>query len=398
MKRIGLFLDSVPENGGKYQYSHSLLDAALGLERNNFELLIVYSSRNWEPYLNGCAVPTMFFPNSLLKRLMDRAFMHLPLPRFFMNTCYSMLIKEVRDIHKRGCDLWIFSTENRLSYQLGLPSLVPIFDLMHRYETRFPEVSKYGRGRRRDKVYANICKVARGLLVDSTVGKQHVIESYGVKGDRIYVLPYVPPKKLYADEGIRESDLTRALPEKYIFYPAQFWEHKNHKTLIQAVSLLRTRLVDLRLVLTGTKKNAYGAVNKLINDLDLRDHVIFLGHVDSRTMPLLYQRARAMIMPTFFGPTNIPPLEAFLYGCPVACSNIYSMPEQIGDAGLLFNPHSKQEISAAIHRLWVDDQLCAELSARGRIKAEKWGQCQFNHRLRQVVCDALDLPRPEQKI
>ena len=90
-------------------------------------------------------------------------------------------------------------------------------------------------------------------------------------------------------------------------------------------------------------------------------------------------------MPTYYGPTNIPPLEAFSVGCPVAISGIYGMPEQVGDAALLFNPDSVDEIASSIRRLWTDDKLCAELSEKGSKKAAQWGQKQFNERLRGII-------------
>jgi len=90
-------------------------------------------------------------------------------------------------------------------------------------------------------------------------------------------------------------------------------------------------------------------------------------------------------MPTFYGPTNIPPLEAFAVGCPVATSGIYGMPEQVGDAALLFNPESVGEIADCIRKLWQDDRLCADLVERGKGRVARWGQPQFNGRLREIV-------------
>ena len=92
-----------------------------------------------------------------------------------------------------------------------------------------------------------------------------------------------------------------------------------------------------------------------------------------------------MMMPTFFGPTNIPPLEAFVTRCPAAVSDIYGMREQLGDAALFFDPHSDQEIASVMKRLWLEDELCATLSTRGREQAQKWGQAQFNDRLRRIL-------------
>ena len=90
-------------------------------------------------------------------------------------------------------------------------------------------------------------------------------------------------------------------------------------------------------------------------------------------------------MPSFFGPTNIPQLEAFATGCPVATSRIYGVPEQVGDAALLFDPRSVDEIHDCLLRLWTDDDLCKELAAKGREHAARWGQPQFRERLREII-------------
>jgi glycosyltransferase involved in cell wall biosynthesis len=97
-----------------------------------------------------------------------------------------------------------------------------------------------------------------------------------------------------------------------------------------------------------------------------------------------------MVMPTYYGPTNIPPMEAFVAGCPVAISGIYGMPDQVGDAALLFNHDSVEEIADCIRRLWTDDRLCAELAEKGRRRAANWGQQQFNQRLREIIAKIID--------
>ena len=94
-------------------------------------------------------------------------------------------------------------------------------------------------------------------------------------------------------------------------------------------------------------------------------------------------------MPTLFGPTNIPQLEAFELGCPVATSNIYGIPEQVGDAALLFNPESVDEIAGCIEKLWEDDKLCTELIEKGEKRAAKWGQKEFTEILLEYISEMI---------
>ncbi len=288
------------------------------------------------------------------------------------------------------CDLWIFPSQNSRGYQIPVPALGSIHDLMHRYERSFQEASSPREFRYRERMFANLCRWSKGVLVDSEVGRQQVAESYDTPLDKIHVLPFVAPPYIWESTPPDDFDARYSLPSKFIFYPAQFWEHKNHKRLIRAVASLKKDLPDLSLVLAGSPKNAYDSVVKLVQKLDLSSSVQFLGYVPDEDMPELYRRARALVMPTFYGPTNIPPLEAFVAGCPVAISGIYAMPEQAGDAALLFNPKSEPEIAECIYRLWTDNDLCLELAEKGKKRASSWGQKQYNERLMHIIDQVLE--------
>mgnify|MGYP000562024811 CR=1 FL=1 len=72
-------------------------------------------------------------------------------------------------------------------------------------------------------------------------------------------------------------------------------------------------------------KGDFGPVEKLIKDLNLIDNIVLLDYVPQVEIPIFYKKARCLIMPTYFGPTNIPPLEAIAIGCPVGISDIYAI-------------------------------------------------------------------------
>ncbi|MBU0528139.1 glycosyltransferase family 4 protein [bacterium] len=199
----------------------------------------------------------------------------------------------------------------------------------------------------------------------------------------MHVLSFISPKYIY--KTTKSVRLKYDLPNKYLFYPAQFWEHKNHKALVRAISQLIAKLPDLKMVFVGSANNGYDSLIELIKKLGLQKVFIFLDQVPDEQMRGLYANARALIMPTFFGPTNIPPLEAFATGCPVAVSNVYGMPEQVGDAGLLFNPGSDAEIADTIYKLWTDDDITISLAKKGYQKSKDWGQTQFNQRLLEII-------------
>ena len=80
----------------------------------------------------------------------------------------------------------------------------------------------------------------------------------------------------------------------------------------------------------------------------------------------LYAGAVGLVMPTFFGPTNIPMLEAWAFGCPVLTSDIRGIREQVGNAAILVNPRSEEAIADGIYHLWTDENLRRILADRGR--------------------------------
>ena len=384
-KKIGVFLAGRPQGGGKFQYNLAMLEAVAALPQERYEVVVGFREDWWTSYLGDYDLINFQVRPGFWGRALFKVWRRSGLPIKWWRAVNPWFHPVARQLLQRQCHLWIFPAEDTWAYQIKVPALAAIHDLMHRYERRFPEVSAQGEYERRENEYLNISRWATGVLVDSEVGKQQFTESYGRNPRSVYVLPYVASKYILS-AGQGKADLDHyGLPDKFIFYPAQFWEHKNHKRLIRAAAALKPQYPDIHLVFVGSKKNAYSSAVELVQDLDLEEKVHFLGYVPDSEMAELYHRARALVMPTFFGPTDIPPLEAIALGCPVAVSGIYGLREQMGDAALYFNPESVTEISQVMERLWRDDDLCRELAQRGLVRAAQWTQAHFNERLREII-------------
>jgi len=386
VKKIGVYLEATPHYGGMFQYDLAILEAVASLPRENFAIIIAYTDPVWLEYLKPYNLSSVMVQKvGVLVKILGKLWNITKLPMSWWRKITQYFHPVAKTLVPQKCDLWIFPSQDKWSYQVDVPALGTIHDLMHRYERRFPEVADENEYAYRERLYSNMCAMTRGVLVDSEVGRQQVHESYGTPLDHIYVLPFVPPTYVYEKKVPDGFDTRYNLPRKFIFYPAQFWEHKNHVRLIDAINRLRNDLSDIHLVLVGSKKNGYDKARQLVETLKLEDHVSFLGYVPNEDMPELYRRARAMVMPTFFGPTNIPQLEAFVLECPVATSNVYGIPEQVGDAALLFNPDSVEEIADSIYRLWTSDELCEELAKKGKQQVAKWEQKEFNQKLAGII-------------
>lgn len=386
-KKIGLYLESIPFGGGMFQYNQTLIDALLQLPRDRYEVVVAYRNEHWENYLKGVDIAKVKVrASSKAGLLVRKAWRTAHLPTGSWRSLSRYLLPEVQDLIAQRADAWIFPTQDSLAYQSKYYEAIgTVHDIMHRYEGSFPEVSANGQYHLREELLSNIARYAKAVLVDSEYGKKQLMESYHTPPDRIYPLPYIAPKYIHHYVPRPDFEKRYTLPDRFIFYPAQFWMHKNHLRLVRAVHEVKREFPNIALVLVGSKNNAFAEVERAVAELGLQQQVYFMGYVPDEDMPEFYKRARALVMSTFFGPTNIPPLEAFQLGCPVAISGIYGMPEQAGDAALLFDPKSVPEIAAAISRLWRDDALCRTLAEKGRQRAATWQQAHFSERFRQII-------------
>lgn len=308
---------------------------------------------------------------------------------------------EIRDwLQQHGIQLMLYPAPLAVSFECGVPYIMAIHDLQHQLQPEFPEVSADGEWERREYLFRNGARYATLLLADSEVGREDIIRFYGPHGvapDRVKVLPFLPAHYLARaiDDAERMSVLASlGILQPYLFYPAQFWPHKNHARIIQALGRLRSQDgLEIDLVLAGSasgdlRQQMYDEAMHLAQDLGVADRLHCPGYVPEAHMAALYVGARALIMPTFFGPTNIPPLEAWSLGCPVITSDIRGIREQMGDAAILVDPRSVESIAAGIAQVWRDEGLRQELSARGRKRLAEYTPEDFRRRLQEILIEA----------
>lgn len=306
---------------------------------------------------------------------------------------------------KHGIEFMIYPVPVTFSFESSIPFVMAIHDLQHRLQPEFPEVSAEGEWEYREYLFRNAARYATLLLADSEVGKEDILrfyEPYGVRADRIKVLPFLPAHYLAREVDkaeVSEVLASLGLSRPYLFYPAQFWPHKNHVRIVQALGQLKSQSgLDIDLVLVGGapdkwRRQVLDEVMQLVRELGLTERVHYLGYVPEDKMATLYVGARALIMPTFFGPTNIPPLEAWSLGCPVITSDIRGIREQMGDAAVLVNPRSVESIAAGIAQVWCNEGLRQELVVRGRKRLASYTPEDFRRRLADILAEAKERVR-----
>lgn len=377
MKKIALILLTEPRHGGQHQYALMAMECLVERADKDLELLVLCGNPFWKSWCKKAGIKYLdySFPDVSFKmRKFNYKFPRVS--RFYytyMTTIGRKIIKEKIDI--------LFSAQQGVyvpNYKVKL--LIPAHDLMHRYEPDFPEVQcDY---QIREIYMKSIAKYAACVLVDSNLGKKQFIESYknDMYKNNVVSLPFAVSEYIW-DSKEEYIDV----PDKYIFYPAQFWKHKNHLNLLKAINILKETIGDIHLVLVGSEKNNLKEIKKYIKEHCLEKQVTIKGYVSNENITYLYKHAVAMVMPSYFGPTNIPPLEAMVLGCPVAVSNRYAMPKQVGKAGLLFDPDSPEEIADCIKKIWTDENLRKTMIQSGYKKIEKWTKQDFGIRLNQII-------------
>lgn len=416
--RIGIFPSLDPSSGGIYQYSLTMLNALEKWRDGDCEdEFIVFAddidhpaaaalkSRGWtvKPLWPNTPLKRRAF--KLLKPALGEEFLvrswqkvqkahRLALAKPAAADTYRDGINEINEIRYRPdvrkwfefheIDLMLYPAPTPLSFEAGIPYIMAIHDLQHRLQPEFPEVSANGVWKSREYMYRHGSRSATLILADSEVGKEDILNFYGplgVEPERVKVLPFLPANYLVVDVPERERRRIRtkySLPERYLFYPAQFWPHKNHIGIIRALGLLRQRH-DLRVpvVFCGShsgeiREQAFREVMSASCSLDVDREIHYLGYVPDKEMSALYAEAEGLIMPTFFGPTNIPVLEAWAFGCPVITSNLRGIREQTGDAAVLVDPSSPESIASGIHQVWTNEETRQILILRGKQRLAKY--------------------------
>lgn len=220
-------------------------------------------------------------------------------------------------------DFAYFSSPSPLALRLGnFPYLFTVWDFGHLDLPGFHELWAQSTWVSRERIYSIGAGRASHVFVDSPETGMKLQKRFGIPRSRWTAIGLLP--------RIRESfDASREIRDDYIIYPAKFWPHKNHLTILRALAILKSNGVSLKLVLTGGDGGSRGKVGDEVSTLGLESDVLFLGQVDRQRLLSLVYNAVALVMPSLLGPTNLPPLEALQLGTPAIVSDAHSFGSEI---------------------------------------------------------------------
>jgi glycosyltransferase involved in cell wall biosynthesis len=215
------------------------------------------------------------------------------------------------------------------------------------------------------------------VLTVSEASRRDILHFYPwADPDRVQVVPNALDAYLLEDPGEEEMERVREryqIRGRFVLYTGNIKPHKNLERLITAFGLLKRRSehADVKLVIAGSaEENKYAALRRVVEVTGVRQDVRFFGFVPDRTLAALYRLASVFAFPSLYEGFGLPPLEAMACGTPVVTSRISSLPEVVGDAAVLVDPYSHEDIAEGLARALGDPALRAELVARGRLRVQ----------------------------
>jgi glycosyltransferase involved in cell wall biosynthesis len=394
MKTLGIIMAQEPSSGGGFQYESTLLNTLFDLAHQTQLFKLVILTDNPASLWNHCDDQSfMSFKNA---KVISAAPPSSPPQNFLTPTARAKckLFKIPVDVNLNSYlrrmeihSLFCLSPTYK-GIQSGLPFSMPIWDLTHKHQfpVHYPEVFDNETPSYRDLLYANACLAAHTIIAESEAGKDDVLSHYGsiINSDKVKIIDFIPKQLIprTVQHAFPSQAISRVIGRRFFYYPAQFWRHKHHDTLIKAVKILDLQLPsDITLVFSGSvgdydRAQWYPELLKLTEELDIQHRVFFAGYLPEQDVDYLYGHALAMLMPSAFGPSNLPPLEAIAMSCPIAVGDAYGMQRFLPYGVPILPCNDSQRWAEIMIRLATDSAYRLELieSQRANLQGKSYAQ------------------------
>ena len=300
-----------------------------------------------------------------------------------------------RLLSSRGVDLLFCPFTTPTYAEPNIPVVSVFYDLQHLHYPQFftqQEIS------RRNTQMDQLRRVADRIICISEYTRQSLLAHLKIAPERTETVHVrvqsrlVRPTTQETAQLLSELDIDR---HPYIFYPANFWPHKNHRMLLVAYGMLLSRNpgIDVDLVFTGALEEPAQELRGAVQRMGLSGRVHFLGYLPDDRLAAVFQGCKMVIVPSLYEGFGIPLLEAMSFGKPVLCSNVTSLPEIAGDAALFFDPRKPDEIVQAIEKVLTNPDLASELTQRGYQRVSEFKTEDMIHEYLNVFRELIAKPK-----
>ena len=373
--KIAVIIDQKLKSGGGYQQAINASILISKLNLNFLEISFYSLIKNNIKILQEKNIKVNF----LKMNLFEKFFILLKTsPRFELISQLINIFIPInyfeRKLYKRNIDLVYFVSPSNLAVDLKKINFIfTIWDLCHRDNPEFPEVNKGNQFKTREKIYQDVVPRASAVIVDSEVSKKNLVKRYLIDEERVHIISFDPATRIKDFSGKVSNKIFHLikydLSIPYIFYPAQYWPHKNHVYILEGIKKLESNFSQkINAIFTGSDKGNLKYLKRYAIDLGLNDRIYFLDFVSDQEIIDLYKSSLALVMPSYFGPTNLPPLEAFCLGIPVLYPDLNGMKEQVSGAALLINLEESSSMAFQINKLLKYPRIRKELIKAGEKK------------------------------
>ncbi len=320
--KIAIIFDAYPKGGGNFYQSLQSALILKNIKNDEMNFKFVAFDKNVSEKLKKEGIETINFNKSfktkLYKYLSNSKIFKFMLDFFGFKNPFSNFLK------KNDIDLVIFLGP---SYYVnlcdGFNFIVSTFDINFKIDNFFPEYLNDKIFKLKDEILKKSCNQAFKIIVDTERSKDELISLYNCLPKKISIQPFTPflPN---LDKTIQKNELENSFHnlniknKKFIFYPAQFWAHKNHKYIVEAVSSLKEKKnLNIFVVFCGSDRGNLNYIKNIVDKKKIKQNFYFFEFLNDKEVITLYKNAMALVMPTYVARSSLPLFEAFYFKTPV---------------------------------------------------------------------------------
>lgn len=393
--KIAIILDQKIISGGGYQQSLNAVLLAKELKNDFTNIAYFTTIKENINVLSDYGIKFNYININLINKFfsfLKSKFYH---PRILK---FLKLINKYSKFEKimisNSVDLIYFVSPSNLAKEVDkLNYILTIWDLNYLYNNEFPEFKEHKITETIHNFYISTIRKATAIIVDSDMSREDVSNYFLIDRNRVYPVPFQPSQninKYLIKKEFNQIEIKKKYSVKYpyIFYPAQFWAHKNHTYILRGIKELENKFkIKISAIFAGGDQGNLSFIKNQVKKLNLNEQIHFIGFVENDEIPIIYKQSLALVMPTYFGPTNIPPLEAFDLGTPVLYPDLKGLRDQVGDAALLMDLKNPETMAQHLNNLITNSHLRETLIKKGYERSSFFKQIDRKSILEKIIDD-----------
>jgi len=349
--KILIIADSLDDQyAGVHVYTKNMIKHLLIHDKNNNYILIRQKEDERFPLAKQIIVPKLtFLPGFASLRL------------FFIIPIIARLLKVNAVIEP--AHFGPFNLPKKIKRITIIHDLTPIiFPHFHRFHSQLLQ-----------RIFLKrILKKSNLIIANSSHTKKDIIKHYPFTEKKVHSILLGKNNKFKPNYNSNKINRFKIEANKYFLYLGTIEPRKNLILLLEAYTLfLQKSNASIKLVIAGSKGWKNNEFNNAIKNHPFKENIVLTGYIEQESLNQLYTNALAFIYPSFYEGFGLPILEAMTCGCPIICSNTSSMPEVVGNSGLLFNPHSANELLKQLNHI-IEKNTKSKLSKESLKQSEKF--------------------------